>query len=1056
MDKVELLENVKREAKKLIGEAVSKKFIHTDSNLVTSLCGAVDCCVTHKLKKRVGGLFPPTNDSFDVLVKLSKLCSTAASVLRMATHMSHIHQSKGRFSPEVELNSPEKRRLNGYSGFCTKFLWIRLALLERLLTTIVGSLVEHANEFYEPDALLSDPVNGPSLVWLLDGPCSLDFSRMKTPDITWNDPTAHELVQRHRIYSSPVTSNTLKSPSSTKRSLFTTPYFDEKPMIGTPIMAREHVESLHQNADTTLLYGKNNVIVATMDEESSLQGYLSLHKSADDLFLKWTPNPMLHTSSFQSIDDKCKYWDHAVTTDLSDIVYLHCHSLGASNGNLVLINQDGTQLPPLTFQSDASLFSFLSCLEQGLYPLGRLDPPLFKQGHNLTWPKLKKLLPNKLKGGNDVLVAGNDHVFRLVFRSSANTDESNFKKKLTTSPNIFLKPWRKTPQEKRILLPKVYCSMRVGSGRTVLPRVVLSLACEKMKHQILARAFNGWLASYRHLKTVRTHLASLVLPWSGDFTESKQGLTKEIWESMKKRGLMFCKTELRRLVYLGGIQSDIRKEVWPYILGHYTFALQDNLIDVYDKIVKENYATILNECKVVERHLQENERELLALNGFANGETFFHHEIQSDAKSSLNDTLSSDNFTDNLDSISNDIKMPVEPNSDNNNEFSVIASILETKHSLREMVQKASKKGVLAWKNIIKKKGRNFKDSQNQFEGLHQKFVPKTQSFNIAQACCVCGKELDVDGSSFHDILDKIDDSIKCYSCLKLVEETDLNNDSSEMIDDQSQSNRNDVVNENGEDIPIEKKHSVTSIGSNYSDDYLKDFALNIHRIDKDVLRCDRTNPFFSSEANLEKLRNIIMCYVWERLNIGYIQGMCDLCAPLLVILDDEAKVYGCFVKLMDRIGGNFPHGEKMDLHLSNLASLVQILDPELYEVFDVHEDESIFYFAYRWLLLDFKRELLYEDIFLVWETIWSAASVSSENFSLFFALALIELYREIIIDNKMDFTDIIKFFNEMAEQHDAHAALNLARNIVRKLQELMNPGEIESNSVESTVHVNS
>lgn len=38
---------------------------------------------------------------------------------------------------------------------------------------------------------------------------------------------------------------------------------------------------------------------------------------------------------------------------------------------------------------------------------------------------------------------------------------------------------------------------------------------------------------------------------------------------------------------------------------------------------------------------------------------------------------------------------------------------------------------------------------------------------------------------------------------------------------------------------------------------------------------------------NFDELNIVVSSYVWEKINIGYIQGMCDLCAPLLVIMDD-------------------------------------------------------------------------------------------------------------------------------------------------------------------------
>nr|KAF6417117.1 small G protein signaling modulator 2 [Molossus molossus] len=115
-----------------------------------------------------------------------------------------------------------------------------------------------------------------------------------------------------------------------------------------------------------------------------------------------------------------------------------------------------------------------------------------------------------------------------------------------------------------------------------------------------------------------------------------------------------------------------------------------------------------------------------------------------------------------------------------------------------------------------------------------------------------------------------------------------------------------------------------------------------------------------------------------------------------------------------------------------------KILDSELFELMHQNGDYTHFYFCYRWFLLDFKRELLYEDVFAVWEVIWAAQHISSEHFVLFIALALVEAYREIIRDNNMDFTDIIKFFNERAEHHDAQEILRIARDLVHKVQMLI------------------
>ena len=82
---------------------------------------------------------------------------------------------------------------------------------------------------------------------------------MKTPDSYWSDPTADELVQRHRIHSGLFEQTPATTTTSQRPQLGTTKSSHDENLVVAPLLAREHIESLHQNSHAALLYGKNNV-----------------------------------------------------------------------------------------------------------------------------------------------------------------------------------------------------------------------------------------------------------------------------------------------------------------------------------------------------------------------------------------------------------------------------------------------------------------------------------------------------------------------------------------------------------------------------------------------------------------------------------------------------------------------------------------------------------------------------------------------------------------------------------------------------------------------------
>nr|XP_046243316.1 small G protein signaling modulator 1 isoform X2 [Scatophagus argus] len=1201
-----LLRTVKKEVKQIMEEAVTRKFVHEDSSHIVSFCAAVEACVLHGLKRRAAG-FLRSNKVAALFMKVGKSFAPAEELCRKAQELEQIIETKRSQSLQSQDSLRKMPRLPSLTPQGVKNLWIRTALFEKVLDKIVLYLVENSSKYYEKEAVLMDPVDGPILASLLVGPCALEYTKMKTADHFWTDPSADELVQRHRIHGGHCRQDSpTKRPALCIQKRHSSSSMDERP--SPSLSAREYVESLHQNSRVTLLFGKNNVLVQPRDDMEAVPGYLSLHQNADIMTLKWTPNQLMNGSVGDLDYERSVYWDYAMTIPLEEIVYLHCHQQVDSGGTVVLVSQDGIQRPPLRFPKGGHLLQFLSCLENGLLPHGQLDPPLWSQrGKGKVFPKLRKRVPQG-SGSTDSVSdkeedEATDYVFRILFPNS----QSEF----VTPPDLMdqaVTMWQPT-------LRKSSCSScsqgSFSDGTTPKgcnhERAPLKLLCDTMKYQIISRAFYGWLAYCRHLSTVRTHLSALVnhtIVAPDVPCDAYKGLTADVWQTFLQDCTAYEEKELLRLVYFGGVDPSLRKEVWPFLLGHYRFGMSEAERKEVDEQVRVCYQQTMREwlgCEEIVRR-REKEQHAAALAKCSSGasmdsssQKITHHDstisnesqssqssdrqslarLQSDSSSSTqvfesveeadqietepkneeakqvpkmpngalqNGTSSPDsghpssrNFSvtsglsdgslstedsaapdtrsaavpqvpqspvktagvvKDCESVTDDsqvkgkVKNKEEEEEEEEKALDVTKAAKNTKtevtgenmiHPLEEVMVKEPKTSEGCGAVQMEEKDESKTDKPQEVslaegkEGISlDPMAPEVEKNLIFSTDARVSRAREAYFTSQRDEAQAQTESDESPSAIEMeeipkakvsmvpwsrkghCEASSLSDDSVPHVELRQEEEQGKPSPEGTESILSEEpemeslypnfegsestKSEATSqetSGSTFSQELLDLYTLNLHRIEKDVQRCDR-NYWYFTPANLEKLRNVMCSYIWRHLDIGYVQGMCDLLAPLLVILDDEAVAFSCFTELMKRMNQNFPHGGAMDTHFANMRSLIQILDSELFELMHQNGDYTHFYFCYRWFLLDFKRELVYDDVFAVWETIWAAKCVSSSHFVLFIALALVEIYRDIILENNMDFTDIIKFFNEMAEHHNIKQILTQARDLVYKVQMLI------------------
>lgn len=224
-------------------------------------------------------------------------------------------------------------------------------------------------------------------------------------------------------------------------------------------------------------------------------------------------------------------------------------------------------------------------------------------------------------------------------------------------------------------------------------------------------------------------------------------------------------------------------------------------------------------------------------------------------------------------------------------------------------------------------------------------------------------------------------------------------------------------------------------------------------RIEKDVHRTDRNVPIFAGESqphpdpdspfaatgtnvHLEQLKDLLLTYNEYNKELGYVQGMSDLLAPIYAVVQDDAVAFWCFQHFMDRMERNFLRDQSgMRAQLLALDHLVQFMDPKLYAHLQ-SADSTNFFFFFRMLLVWYKREFEWNDVLRLWEVLWTDRLSSS--FHLFFALAILEKHRDVMMNHLKHFDEVLKYVNELSCTMDLESTLIRAEALFRRFQRLV------------------
>ncbi|KAK9113808.1 hypothetical protein Syun_020605 [Stephania yunnanensis] len=301
-----------------------------------------------------------------------------------------------------------------------------------------------------------------------------------------------------------------------------------------------------------------------------------------------------------------------------------------------------------------------------------------------------------------------------------------------------------------------------------------------------------------------------------------------------------------------------------------------------------------------------------------------------------------------------------------------------------------------------------------------------------------------------------VDDELKSTLALPVVAEPEKHSSNDSCVSDAGDNKkvvedfdtwqriiRLDAVRTNGEWIPFSPVQAAVSDGK------ARQLAEEVGLKDYDHLEPCRI-------FHAARLVAVLEAYAIYDPEIGYCQGMSDLCSPIIAVMEEDHDAFWCFVGFMRKARHNFRLDEVGIRRQLNLVSkIIKVKDSHLFRHLEMLQAEDCF-FVYRMVVVLFRRELTFEQTLCLWEVIWAdqaairagigksaawgrirlRAPPPTDDLLLYAIAASVLQRRKLIIEKYSSMDEILRECNSMAGHLDVWKLLDDAHGLVMSIHD--------------------